>query len=100
MIKRKSIASLILTVVLTVAIILSLLPLLTGCGKVAQFADPITENILLSMNNSDYAGFSRDFDTSMKAELNEGNFSVFLAQVTGVVGNYKQGSKKNSRGKH
>ncbi len=66
----------------------------TGCGKVAQFSDPIIENILISMNKADYAGFSKDFDNTMKQELNEQNFNDFLAQVNGVIGNYKEGSKK------
>src|SRR3990170_3367385 len=79
---------------LMAAIILISLPTFTGCGKVAQFSDPITENILISMNKADYAGFSKDFDEIMKAELNEAAFPDFLAQVNGVIGNYKEGSKK------
>ena len=85
---------LLLILALTAAIILIALPTFTGCGKVAQFSDPITENILLSMNKADYAGFSKDFDDSMKAELNEAAFPDFLAQINGVIGNYKEGSKK------
>jgi len=88
--KRKLLVALALTVV----IILISLPAFTGCGKVAQFSDPITENILISMNKADYAGFSKDFDETMKAELTEATFPDFLAQVNGVVGNYKEGSKK------
>jgi hypothetical protein len=61
---------------------------------VAQFSDPITENILISMNKADYAGFSKDFDETMKAELTEAAFPDFLAQINGVIGNYKEGSKK------
>jgi len=85
---------LILILALTLAIILIALPTFTGCGKVAQFSDPITENILISMNKADYVGFSKDFDETMKAELNEASFPDFLAQVNGVIGNYKEGSKK------
>lgn len=85
---------LLLILVLTVALTLIALPLFTGCGKVAQFSDPITENILISMNKGDYTGFSKDFDETMKAELTEATFPDFLAQVNGVVGNYKEGSKK------
>ena len=85
---------LLLILALTVAIILIVLPIFTGCGKVAQFSDPITENILISMNKADYAGFSKDFDETMKAELTEANFPDFLAQINGVIGNYKEGSKK------
>jgi major membrane immunogen (membrane-anchored lipoprotein) len=83
-----------LSMVLVLTVMLISVPLLSGCGKVAQFSDPVTENILVSMNNSDYAGFSRDFDDTMKTELTEANFPDLLAQVTGAVGNYKAGSKK------
>jgi hypothetical protein len=85
---------LILVLALTTAIILIALTAFTGCGKVAQFSDPITENILISMNKADYAGFSKDFDETMKAELTEAAFPDFLAQINGVIGNYKEGSKK------
>ena len=85
---------LLLILALTVAIILIALPIFAGCGKVAQFSDPITENILISMNKADYAGFSKDFDETMKAELTEATFPDFLAQINGVIGNYKEGSKK------
>ena len=85
---------LLLILALTVAIILIALPIFTGCGKVAQFSDPITENILISINKADYAGFSKDFDETMKAELTEATFPDFLAQINGVIGNYKEGSKK------
>ena len=85
---------LLLILALTVTIILISLPAFTGCGKVAQFSDPITENILISMNKADYAGFSKDFDETMKAELTEATFPDFLAQINGVIGNYKEGSKK------
>jgi hypothetical protein len=85
---------LLLILALTLVIILVAFPAFTGCGKVGQFSDPITENILISMNKVDYAGFSRDFDETMKAELTEAAFPDFLAQVNGVIGNYKEGSKK------
>jgi major membrane immunogen (membrane-anchored lipoprotein) len=85
---------LILVLALTATIVLIALTVFTGCGKVAQFSDPITENILISMNKADYAGFSKDFDETMKAELTEAAFPDFLAQINGVIGNYKEGSKK------
>jgi hypothetical protein len=84
---------LIAIVTLVAIIIFAAVPVLSGCGKVAEFSDPIVENILVSMNNSDYAGFSKDFDESMKAELNADNFDDFMAQVNGAVGNYIVGSK-------
>ncbi len=90
MVKRRLAA----VIAVTIAIMLFALPVFTGCGKVAQFADPMTENILVSINNADYAGFSRDFDSAMKAELNEEYFPDFLAQVKVIADNYKEGSKK------
>ena len=85
---------LLLILALTVAMILIALPTFTGAVKLQQFSDPITENILLSMNKADYAGFSKDFDETMKAELNEASFPDLLAQINGAIGNYKEGSKK------
>ena len=73
---------------------LSIITVLSGCGKVAQWADPITENILVAMNNSDYKSFSMNFDDTMKAELSEDAFPSLLSAVTGQVGNYIEGSKK------
>jgi len=80
--------------ILTVLTIIFTMPVFAGCGKVAQWADPITENILVAMNNADYASFSKDFDETMKSELSEGAFPDFLNAVTGQVGNYIAGSKK------
>ena len=85
---------LILILALSAAIILIALPTFTGCGKVAEYADPMTENLLIAMNNADYGGFSKDFDDTMKAELNEAAFPDILAQINGAIGNYKEGSKK------
>jgi hypothetical protein len=85
---------LILILAITAAIILVALPTFTGCGKTAAYADPITESLLIAMNKADYAGFSKDFDETMKAEITEANFPDFLAQINGVIGNYKEGSKK------
>jgi len=89
--KLKIIAILSLTVLLIMAI-----PVFSGCGKVGEYADPITENILIGMNSADYATFSRDFDSSLKAELSEDTFPDFLAAVNGSIGDYITGSKKMS----
>ena len=68
---------LFLILAITAAIILIALPTFTGCGKTAAYADPITENLLIAMNKADYAGFSKDFDETMKAELTEALFRIF-----------------------
>lgn len=80
--------------ILTILAVLFAVPVFSGCGKVAQWADPITENILVAMNNADYSNFSKDFDETMKSELSEESFPGFLNAVTGQVGNYIEGSKK------
>ena len=76
------------------AVVMAVVPVFTGCGKVAEFADPVAENILMSMNKGDYAGFSRDFDDTMKRELSEAAFPEFLSAINGSVGNYVEGSMK------
>jgi hypothetical protein len=75
------------------AILILAVPVLSGCGSVARYSDPIAENILISMNNRDYAGFSKDFDATMKSELDEASFPGFVDAVNGQVGDYVAGSK-------
>jgi hypothetical protein len=84
----------LISIITVLAIVLAAVPVFTGCGKVAEFADPITENILIAMNNQDYAGFSKDFDDTMKQELSEASFPDLVTAVNGSVGNYVPGSKK------
>jgi len=76
------------------AVLIMVVPVFAGCGKVAGYSDPVTENILVSMNRGDYAGFSKDFDATMKSELPEETFPAFLTQVNGQIGNYIADSKK------
>ena len=83
-----------ITIITVLAIVLAAVPVFMGCGRVAEFSDPVAENILVSMNKGDYAGFSRDFDDVMKRELSEDAFPDFLEAVNGSVGNYIAGSKK------
>jgi hypothetical protein len=81
-------------VILIILSVLFAMSIFTGCGKVAEYADPITENILVAMNNADYSSFSKDFDETMKNELSEEAFPDFLSAITGQVGNYIEDSKK------
>jgi major membrane immunogen (membrane-anchored lipoprotein) len=84
----------LIAIAVMLAIVMAAVPVFTGCGKVAEFADPVAENILLSMNRGYYAGFSRDFDDVMKRELSEAAFPEFLSAINGSVGNYVEGSMK------
>ncbi len=75
-------------------ITLAIFPVLTSCGKVKEFADPITENILSGINQRDYSVFAKDFDERLKAELPEENWDSLLAAIDEQFGTYKEGSLK------
>jgi hypothetical protein len=78
-------------------IVLTTVFLFASCGKMTddtRFVNETTENILISMNEDDYASFSKDFDDTLKAELTEASFPDFVSAINGSNGNYKDGSKK------
>jgi len=68
---------------------------LAGCGsdtvdeeKVRQYADPITENVLMAVNEGSYDKFSRDFDQQMKKSLPEQVFRELSADTRSKIGDY------------
>jgi len=88
----------IINLVLGVLVTLIIFALLSGCSSKTspniqtdiQFsADPIANNILMSLNNNDYAGFSKDFDQTMKNTLNQTAFDKFYSQMKTEVGDYQ-----------
>ena len=83
----------LVAIITILVLVLVTIPVFAGCGKVAAYADPATENILIAMNNGDYANFSKDFNDTMKRELSEDVFADFLAAVNGQVGDYVPDSK-------
>ena len=91
----------IIAMIAVLTIAMSAIPLFAGCAKMAddtQLINDAAENILISMNDTDYAGFSKDFDETMKAELTEAAFPDFVSAINGSNGNYKAGSKKLTDG--
>jgi major membrane immunogen (membrane-anchored lipoprotein) len=90
--KIKVVATLVvLTIVMATA------SLFAGCNKMTEdtrFVNDAAENILIAMNEGDYASFSKDFDDTIKAELTEATFSDFVSAINGSNGNYEAGSKK------
>ena len=56
------------------AVFLLSIPLLSGCGKTAQWADPMVENVLVSINNEDYSSFIKDFGDGLISEIPEESF--------------------------
>ncbi|MBU4293874.1 MAG: hypothetical protein KJ770_07475 [Actinobacteria bacterium] len=72
-----------------VVIVLLITVFLMGCSNLRKFADPIAENILVSMNEKNYESFSKDFDDSLKKDLTE--MEVFSVDLYGT---YEKNSKK------
>jgi len=52
------------------------------------YADPITENILVSLKNNDFAGFSRDLDEVMRKAEDETAFNSIYTLLKTNVGDY------------
>ena len=76
------------------AVFLLSIPLLSGCGKVAQWADPLVENVLMSINNEDYSSFIKDFGDDLVKEIPQDKFPEVINSVKGDFGKYIKGSKK------
>jgi len=74
---------------------LILLIILPGCSaqeiplaEVKQYADPITENILMAMNEDNYSRFSQDFDEQMKNGLDEIKYYKTIPGMKNKIGQY------------
>jgi len=92
MIKNKFFA-----VFMIIAVLLTITVFAPGCKKVESYADPIMENILIALNESDFEKFSRDFDENLKGEVSIASFPSLLAEVNGKAGYYIEDSKKMVR---
>ncbi len=57
-------------------------------GKVRAYADPITEKILVAMNEGNYTKFSENMDSSMKRAMPEPLFQQTVALIKSKVGDY------------
>ena len=86
--------------VFLVTLLIASLVVFNGCAKkvdasqVRSFADPMTENLLIAMNNKDYRMFSRDLGSKMKRAIPESRFYALVEQVNGKVGMYIPDSKQ------
>jgi hypothetical protein len=56
--------------------------------QIRAYADPATENVLISLNNNDYASFSKDFDQQMKSAINQTSFNQLYSMIQTKAGNY------------
>ena len=56
--------------------------------KIAEEAQPIAENILIGLNDNDYATFSLDFDAMMKKGLDEKSFNTMKTTFDEKIGKF------------
>ena len=82
-----------ITIAVLAVFLLSTL-LLSGCGKTAEWADPMVENVLVSINNEDYSSFIKDFGDDLIKEITKDKFPEVINGVIGDFGKYIEGSKK------
>ena len=57
-------------------------------SQVRTYADPITEDTLMSINENDYVKFSQHFDEVMKNAIPEANFVQLSATLKQMIGDY------------
>ena len=56
--------------------------------QVRGYADPVTENILVAMNENDYTRYSEDFDQTMKHAMTVAVFDEKNAAIRSKIGDY------------
>jgi hypothetical protein len=83
---------------LTIVLLLVLNAGISGCSPAAapvntpgvqSAVNPIVTNILTSLNNNDYAGFSQNFSQAMKNAINQSAFTKLYSQMQSDVGDYQ-----------
>ena len=61
-----------------------------------DFADSVSEEYLVSINEKDYQTFSRHLGKEMLEELPEDDFVGFTRQIENIIGKYIEGSREFS----
>lgn len=83
---RKIVCSLAVLIVLIISsVCLAQQP---STDEIKKFADPMTENILVAMNNDDYPRFSRDFDEPMRNGMSETFYKITFPTIKAKIGKY------------
>ena len=75
-------------VIVAVALIASLGRDRLDTDEVRAYADPMTEDMLVAMNEEDYALFSEHLDETMKAAIPEEHFGEFVELFKDTIGDY------------
>ena len=57
-------------------------------GEVREYADPITEDILLALNDGNYAKYCEHFDQTMKEAVTEDVFNETNSLIKAKIGDY------------
>lgn len=90
--KKKTMAGLIAIAVIAIASIVFLAGYVgreeIDVEQVRKYADPITENILLGMNEVNYTKYSEHFDQTMKNAMSEAVFNETNAIIKSKIGDY------------
>jgi len=77
-----------------------LLLFIISCGtkidvnKVREYADPMTENLLIGRNEKNYEKYSKDFSDEMKKAITKEKFIESVDLIEGKIGKYIEDSKK------
>jgi len=74
--------------------ILTVLVIMLGLSACArkpepEYADQIAENILLAMNEDDYARYTKHFDEAMKSTVTEDVFKRNNSLIKSIIGDYE-----------
>lgn len=63
-------------------------------NEVREYADPMTENLLIGRNEKNYEKYSKDFSDKMKEAVSEDKFLESIDLIEGKIGKYIENSKK------
>jgi len=79
---------LIALVVVGVGVYFLTLPAPVDVNAVRGYADPMTENLLVAMNEGNYNRFTQDLDSAMRSALTEGVFNQTASTIKSKIGSY------------
>jgi len=92
---RRSIMKIkIIIFLISLFIILSLSCSKINVNEVREYADPMTENLLIGRNEKNYEKYSKDFSDEMKEAVSEEKFLESINLIEGKIGKYIENSKK------
>ncbi len=63
-------------------------------NEVREYADAMTENLLIGRNEKNYEKYSKDFSDKMKEAVSEDKFLESIDLIEGKIGKYIENSKK------